>query len=496
MKNLPKGWVRVRLSEVAAADLGRMLDAAKQTGDRRPYLRNQNVRWDDFDLSEVFEMPFESHEIQRYSVAKGDLLICEGGEPGRAAVWDGRIPEVMYQKALHRVRPTAALCARFLLHRLRYDAGRSTLDEYFTGTTIKHLTGTSLSRYAFELPPIGEQLRIVAKLDSVFAKSQSIRQRLERLPTMLDTLTGSVLAAAFRGDLTRDWREANPDIEPIADTASRVAHAASRTGGREATSSVIPGRFALAVGNPETLGPSGWEWMPLSAVARMESGHTPSRGEAAYWDGGIPWLGIGDARENHAKVITATRQTVSAEGLANSSSRLLPAGTVCLSRTASVGYVTLMGVEMATSQDFANWVCSSALNPEFLMWLLIAENESLLRFSKGSTHSTIYFPELKAFHVCLPPVAEQDVIVREIQRRLAAVEAIARRVDAMAIIPDDIESAALAKAFRGELVPQDPSDEPASVLLERVRAERAAAETTPKAKRGAGRRAKKAEVTT
>jgi type I restriction enzyme S subunit len=98
-------------------------------------------------------------------------------------------------------------------------------------------------------------------------------------------------------------------------------------------------------------------------------------------------------------------------GIANSSARVLPAGTVCLSRTASVGYVVMLDQPMATSQDFVAWICSEHIQPEFLMYLLIAEGESILRFAAGAVHNTIYFPEVKAFHVCIPNPSEQERIV-------------------------------------------------------------------------------------
>ncbi len=89
---------------------------------------------------------------------------------------------------------------------------------------------------------------------------------------------------------------------------------------------------------------------------------------------------------------------------------MLPKNTVCLSRTASVGYVIVMGKEMATSQDFVNWVCSEELDHQFLKYILLSENRSFLRFASGTTHQTIYFPEVKAFHICHPPLPEQKAI--------------------------------------------------------------------------------------
>lgn len=185
----------------------------------------------------------------------------------------------------------------------------------------------------------------------------------------------------------------------------------TKTGGRDATTRHIFGQSALSVGMPNTAPPNGWKWVALTDVARMESGHTPSRQHPEYWDGDIPWIGIRDAKTHHGETIHKTIQTTNELGIQNSSARVLPQGTVCLSRTASVGYVVVMGLPMATSQDFANWICSDQLDPRFLVYLFLAEEKSLLRFASGAIHQTIYYPELKAFHVCLPPLAEQQRIV-------------------------------------------------------------------------------------
>ncbi|MEU2552010.1 restriction endonuclease subunit S [Streptomyces sp. NPDC013313] len=189
-----------------------------------------------------------------------------------------------------------------------------------------------------------------------------------------------------------------------------MARTTTVTGGRAATTGVIPGKWALSVGRPPTPAPAGFRWAPLSSVARLESGHTPSRRHPEYWGGDVPWIGIKDATGNHGRTIKRTLQTITQAGLDNSSARLLPAGTVCLSRTASVGYVVTMGVPMATSQDFINWVCGPEISSRYLHYILLMEQESVRRFAHGTTHQTVYFPEAKAFHVCIPGRAEQDRI--------------------------------------------------------------------------------------
>ncbi len=481
---LPQGWVEATIADVANTKLGKMLDGAKNVGDPVAYLRNVNVRWGEFDLSDLLEMRVTPDERAALSVRDGDLFMCEGGEPGRCAVWRGGDRDLVFQKAIHRVRPACGVEADYLQRHIAHSAGADGLSQFFTGTTIKHLPQTALQRIRLPLAPTAEQRRIVAKLDALTARLARARAELDRVPVLAKREHLSVLRAGVTGELTHDWREKNA-AEPVHDLLTRVPASQQGRGGREATDKVIPGKAGLAVNHPATPLPAGWEWVPLLRLAKQETGHTPSRSRSDYWDGGVPWIGIRDAGAHHGRVISNTIQTISQAGLENSSARLLPEGTVCLSRTASVGYVTIMGKSMATSQDFATWTCGEALVPEYLMYVLMAEGDDIRAFGMGSTHTTIYFPEVRAFHIALPPVAEQREIVARIRSALARADRLEAEAARARALIDRIESAILAKAFRGELVPQDPNDEPASVLLDRIRAERAAA---PKAKRG--RRAK------
>lgn len=197
----------------------------------------------------------------------------------------------------------------------------------------------------------------------------------------------------------------------------------TQTGGREATSGHIPGDCAIAVGMPTASTLPGWRWRKLTDLARLETGHTPSRKSPEYWDGDIPWIGIRDATGNHGRTLLDTEQHVTQAGIDNSSARLLPANTVCLSRTASVGYVVVMGRPMATSQDFVNWVCDSTkLDYRYLKYALLAERDSYSRFAHGTTHQTIYFPEVKALHLLAPEKEEQSAIAQVLSALDAKIE--------------------------------------------------------------------------
>ena len=329
------------------------------------------------------------------------------------------------------------------------------------------------------LPPAAEQRRIVAKLDTLTARVARARAESDRNSQLAGRFRLSVLRAGVTGKLTARWRRAATNVVPVEILLQDTPIPQQGRGGREATDKIIPGVAALAVNNPCTVLPDGWKWVPLLRVARQETGHTPSRSQPSYWDGGVPWIGIRDAGANHGRYIEGTAQTVSEAGLANSSARLLPPHTVCLSRTASVGYVTIMARSMATSQDFVTWTCTNALLPEYLLYALMAEGEDIRKFGMGSTHTTIYFPEIRAFNVALPPAEEQREIVTRIKGALTRADRLETETARARALLDRLESAILTKAFRGELVPQDPNDEPAGVLLERMRAQRAA-ESGPK----------------
>lgn len=218
----------------------------------------------------------------------------------------------------------------------------------------------------------------------------------------------------------------------------------TRTGGREATKGIIAGRIALSVGKPRLPEPPGFQWTLLSDLARMESGHTPSRARQEYWNGEVPWIGIRDATGNHGKLITDTLDHVTESGLEHSSARLLPEGTVCLSRTASVGFVVQMGRPMATSQDFVNWVCGPELNSHYLRYILMLEQESVRRFAHGTTHQTMYYPEAKALNVLVPERPRQDAIVEvlgSLDDKIAA-------NDRFSSIVDEIAAAEFARTCR------------------------------------------------
>lgn len=193
-------WKVDTVGKVSEHSLGKMLDKQKNRGNFQKYLRNINVRWFDFDLSDVNEMRFLEEEKEKYTAIKGDLLICEGGYPGRAAIWEEDYP-IYFQKAIHRVRFEKNVIPKWFLYCL-YSADLSgRLKKYLTGTGIQHFTGQALDRFEFPIPPLEEQCAIVERLDALAAETSRLEAVYQSKLEAVEELRKSVLGKAFEGEL-------------------------------------------------------------------------------------------------------------------------------------------------------------------------------------------------------------------------------------------------------------------------------------------------------
>jgi type I restriction enzyme S subunit len=165
-----------------------MLDKQKNRGELFPYLGNKNVRWGSFDISDLAQMRFETNEYDRYGLKYGDLVVCEGGEPGRCSIWKDEIPGMKIQKALHRIRAKKELDNYFIYYWFLLAGRNGSLEPFFTGTTIKHLTGKAIEELEIPLPPKAEQEFIVCTLRSLDDKIELNRQTNETLEALARAL--------------------------------------------------------------------------------------------------------------------------------------------------------------------------------------------------------------------------------------------------------------------------------------------------------------------
>ncbi len=220
LPKLPEGWAWVPFGNIVIDSvLGKMLDKQKNKGSLRLYLRNINVRWGDFDFSDIKKIKIEAHEFERYKLQSNDLIICEGGEPGRCAVWKNKISNMCFQKALHRVRlPNEYVLPTYAYYHFYWMAHNGQLSKWFTGTTIKHLTSIGLAQVFFPLCSVQEQQKIIFFIEQQFFRIDHLAQTIDTALQRAELLRQSILKKAFSGRLVPQ----DPNDEPASELLKRI----------------------------------------------------------------------------------------------------------------------------------------------------------------------------------------------------------------------------------------------------------------------------------
>lgn len=181
-------WKKAKLGEITDSSLGKMLDKEKNKGQLQPYLANWNVRWGYFDLDNLSLMKFEDSEDEKYGLNYGDIIICEGGEPGRCAIWKNQIPKMKIQKALHRVRCHKNIDNFFLFYQLLILGKNKIFDQFTTGSTIKHIPAEQLKKVPIVYPPLPTQQKIASILSAYDNLIQNYKKQIEALQTAASEL--------------------------------------------------------------------------------------------------------------------------------------------------------------------------------------------------------------------------------------------------------------------------------------------------------------------
>ena len=441
-EKLPVGWAWARLAGVASIQLGKMLDKQKNEGEPVPYLGNANVQWGEFDLANIKTMRMNEADRAKFVLANGDLIVCEGGVPGRCAIWTSN-KTMYYQKALHRVRCDKRLLLNTYCELyIRLIVQSHIWDGCFTGTTIKHLPAQTLSGWVLPVPPLAEQRCIVERVDQLMplveecGKLEDDREALDA--ALPERLRKSVLQMAVQGKLVPQ----DPSDEPASELLERIRDqrrqliAEKKMRAPKGGESVIfrgsdgrryekrvdaKGRESEPVCIEDEIPfevPNNWEWARLESVADIINGFTPKRSEAQFWDNGkVPWFTASDIR-TQGRIISKTEQTITS--LAMGKRRTCPPDTVLICCTASVGEAVLTKIPLVTNQQFNSLVQfeedECRLVPQYLLLWSLTVKHQLVKTAGTTTIPFVSVAKLGKLLIPVPSTAEQHRIVERVNK--------------------------------------------------------------------------------
>jgi type I restriction enzyme, S subunit len=477
---LPQGWATAAIGDLCGLINGKAFKPSDWAREGLPIIRIQNLNRPDAEFNYC-----DTEVDERFLVEPGELLFAWSGTPGTsfgAHIWNG--PKAVLNQHIFRVRFDERQIDKEYFRR----AINSKLDELINkahgGVGLAHVTKGKFEATEVPVPPSAEQRRIIAKLDALMAFFARARKELDRVPVLAENLRQTVVTSAFRGELTTEWRAENPQHAPLSNDQTALAYSRVAGAKRKKLAAAIDWR-------PEIALPQTWRWASIDElVALVQYGTSAKTSDARE---GVPVLRMGNIQRGE---LNWTNLKYLPGDHGEFPELLLKNDDVLFNRTNSIELVGKSAVFRGhpCPVSFASYlirVRCSAMQPELLVRYL---NSPIGRAWAGRSASqqvgqaNINGSKLKGLGIPLPPPAEQEEMLRLINLAFARADRLEGEAIRARALLDRLEAAILAKAFRGELVPQNPNDEPAGVLLERIRAQRAAA---PKRKRG--RRAVKRE---
>ena len=461
--DLPMGWDRCDLGTVISVKNGYAFKSSDYSTEGIPLVRISDIQEGKVNLKNSVFIPKEKANLD-FTVQNGDLLIAmSGATTGKVGIYTGR--EICLQN--QRVGNFKVLSHKLLNTRFRdfYVLSLSkNIEDAAYGGAQPNISSSVLESLEISLPPLNEQRRIVDKLERIGDRNRTARNELNHIPKLIARYKQAVLAAACSGKLTEDWREANLDKHNL------LAYPQNT---QDKTSKISQTELSMSEDLYEI--PQSWVWKSLSNVClKITDGEhlTPPLSSE-----GIPLLSAKDVRNDYLDF--SETKYISLEVANKSRSRCNPEieDILVVSRGATIGRTCrvktnklfcLMGSVLLFKINTT--IAASCFVELFLKSSFSADR--FLSMSGASAQSAIYIRDMKIFPIPIPPLEEQKEIVRRVEKMFEKIDRMEQEYQKAAKLCDRLEQATLAKAFRGELVPQHPDDEPASVLLEQVKREK------------------------
>lgn len=507
---LPIGWSLVPLGELLTAiDSGKSFKCEERPPEAHEVgvIKVSAVSWGEYQESESKTCVDVERIEPAYFVRQGDFLFSRANtiELVGACVIAGRVSKrLMLSDKILRLHFATEDLKPWVLQYLRSKAGRDQIERLSSGNqeSMRNIGQERLKQIQIPLPPSNERESVSFKLDELLSQLAAASDELSTAQRKLNLFRQSLLKSAVEGSLTHKWRQHTRTQETGNDLHARLLRERqARWEARQLARLKALGKSAPKDwrdryepgANPETSNlpslPDGWVYASIGQCFEVAVGATPSRKVAEYWGGDVPWISSGEVSFNR---IAATRETISDAGLTNSSTQINPAGSLLLGMIGegkTRGQVAILDIPAANNQNCAAiWVSETNVPPEFVYFWLWSRYDETRRGSSGNNQPALNKSLVQAMPVPLAPIEEMREIAERVGVQFAGIEAQEREIDRLLRMAAAQRQSILRAAFSGQLVPQDPNDEPASVLLDRIRAQRQAA--VPSTKRKAGRPAK------
>ncbi|HZH77289.1 MAG TPA: restriction endonuclease subunit S [Archangium sp.] len=510
LPSLPLGWAWTTLDDLRANTPNALTDGPfgsnLKSSDYVPsgvrVIRLGNIGVGEFrddDQSYITEEKFDM--LRKHEARPGDLIIAALAEPvGRACEVPMELGSALVKADCIRFRPHPAVHGRFILHALNSPQGQKRAEAASHGIGRLRINLENLRSLPISLAPAPEQFRIVSKLESLQARSRRAKEALDAIPALLERFRQSVLAAAFRGDLTADWRAQHPDVEPASQLLERIRAERRRrweeaelermrAGGKppyddkwkskyKEPAEAVPPHFEL---------PKNWAWATWGLLSDWVTyGFTRPMPHVAEGPTIITAKNISNGKVAFDDTHKTTEEAFAA---LSEKDRPLP-GDILITKDGTIGRAAIVpvGSTFCINQSVAVvWLRSHLLNRQYLLRVIEAPftQRAITEQARGNAIQHLSITDFAQMAVPIPPLEEQSALAQLLDAKLSKITVTRTAQECAARRIKHLDDALLAKAFRGELVPQDPNDEPASVLLERIRAEREASDgSTPKRSRG------------
>ncbi|MGB0562795.1 MAG: restriction endonuclease subunit S [Spirulinaceae cyanobacterium] len=481
LENIPAHWCLVKLTDISSLEknaikrgpFGSTIKKSMFVESGYKVYEQKNAIYDDCSLGNYYITAEKFEELIDFAVKPGDFIVSCAGTIGKIAIVSGdSTPGIINQALLKISLNSQAVNKQYFLELFRSRFFQDSISGNVQGSAMKNMASVKVLKKAdIPLPPLNEQRRIVAKIEELNDRISTAKTALEAAREAVGQFRQSVLAAAFRGDLTADWRAAHPDVEPAAVLLERI---------RVELKEVKKKKVKNTLDDPHEL-PESWVWQELNDICFVitDGDHqAPPK-----TDSGIPFIVISNI--NTGKIDFSNTRFVPISYYEKLQEHRKPKiGDIIYSVVGTYGVPVLVDTnrEFCFQRHIALLRISNNIDRQYFVSALKSKTvfDQATYVATGTTQLTVTLTGLRKIKVPLSPLEEQKEIVKRIEAAFEQADKIEAEINTSLEQLKTLDQAILAKAFRGELVPQDPNDEPASELLKRIAAARVAAQPQQK----------------